>query len=284
MWSTPTRWSSRLTGCSPSTAAAGRATWSSSWRVLHRVFRARRTPCGYTGSATPSRGLLRPTAPTEVGSSEWSAAGRGCSGLAVLQRREQVPVRAGDGGDGDSDGAHCLALADLGAATEALGVVLVDHADRPVVPLCLTLRQQAEVRDLRAGEQHGRAVRAGCDACAAADTGRGVERAVRAALVDGDGMCVRCRSGGCADVAPGLDDPVERAAVDDEVFEDGERLGSPRLDVDHVAVVETAHVQLAGAGLCIRAVGDAVDDQPAHSADAFAAVAVEGDGVIAVRG
>ncbi len=41
-----------------------------------------------------------------------------------------------------------------------------------------------------------------------------------------------------------------------------------------------AHVQLAGGGECFGAVGDAVDDQAAHAADAFAAVVVEGDGLI----
>ena len=61
----------------------------------------------------------------------------------------------------------------------------------------------------------------------------------------------------------------------------GNGVGSPRLDIDHVAVVEGAHVELAGRGL-LRAVRDAVDHQPAHAADALAAVAVEGDRILAL--
>ena len=39
-----------------------------------------------------------------------------------------------------------------------------------------------------------------------------------------------------------------------------------------VAVLEVAHVQLAGGRGAFRAVGDAVDHQAAHAADALAAV------------
>ena len=50
------------------------------------------------------------------------------------------------------------------------------------------------------------------------------------------------------DVAAGLDDAVEGAAVDDEVLDHREGRGAPRLDDDRVAVLERAHVQLAGGG------------------------------------
>ena len=100
------------------------------------------------------------------------------------------------------------------------------------------------------------------------------------------GTGVACASGRRAgrggDVAAGLDDPVERAAVDHQVLDHREGVGPPRLDVDHVAVVERAHVQLAGGGL-LRAVGHAVDDHAALPADALAAVVVEGDRVVALQ-
>ena len=57
----------------------------------------------------------------------------------------------------------------------------------------------------------------------------------RAARVDGDETA-------------GLDDAVERAAVDDQVFDERKRLGAPGLDGDRLAVLEMAHVQLAGGG------------------------------------
>jgi hypothetical protein len=74
-----------------------------------------------------------------------------------------------------------------------------------------------------------------------------------------------------------LDDPVERAAVDDQVFYDGEWRGPPRLDRDRVAVLERSHVQLAHSGRGQGAVWPAVDHQPARTADPFAAIAFECD-------
>ena len=47
---------------------------------------------------------------------------------------------------------------------------------------------------------------------------------------------------------PGGDDAVEGAAVDDEVLDDRERLRAPGLDRERVAVLEAAHVELAGGG------------------------------------
>ena len=84
------------------------------------------------------------------------------------------------------------------------------------------------------------------------------------------------------DVAAGLDDAVEGAAVDDEVLDHREARGPPRLDGDLVAVVELAHVELAGRGAALRAVGLAVDHQPARAADALAAVVVERDRLLAL--
>ena len=57
-----------------------------------------------------------------------------------------------------------------------------------------------------------------------------------------------------------------------------------RFDVDHVAVGEAAHVQFAGCDQGLWPVCNAVDDQPARSADAFAAVAVERDRILPCPG
>ncbi len=45
-----------------------------------------------------------------------------------------------------------------------------------------------------------------------------------------------------------------------------------------------AHVQLAQGGFPLRPVGPAVDHGAAHAADAFPAVVVEGDGLLALQG
>ena len=96
-------------------------------------------------------------------------------------------------------------------------------------------------------------------------------------------MLASCAAPGVdGDVAAGLDDAVERAAVDDEVVHDRERSGAERLDVDHVAVVELAHVELARRRAALGAVRLAVDHHPARSADALAAVVLERDRLLAL--
>ena len=47
-----------------------------------------------------------------------------------------------------------------------------------------------------------------------------------------NGVAVRRAADVHRRVAAGLDDAVERAAIDDEVLDDGERLGAPRLERD----------------------------------------------------
>jgi hypothetical protein len=63
----------------------------------------------------------------------------------------------------------------------------------------------------------------------------------------------------------------------------GNAVGAPRLDGDGLAVLEAAHVQLAGGGARFGPCGDAVDHQRAGAADALAAVVVEGDRLLALR-
>lgn len=90
--------------------------------------------------------------------------------------------------------------------------------------------------------------------------------------------------GACAyaDVAAGCLDLVEGGAVYHAVLDDGEGCGAPGFNGDDVAVVEAAHVELAGgsAGFGL-AVGRTVDVERAHTADAFAAVVVEDEGFFA---
>jgi hypothetical protein len=70
-----------------------------------------------------------------------------------------------------------------------------------------------------------------------------------------DGVAVLGAPGAHGDEAAGLDDAVEGAAVDGEVLDDRERGGAPGLDGDLVAVLELAHVELAGGGAFCGAVG-----------------------------
>ena len=94
-------------------------------------------------------------------------------------------------------------------------------------------------------------------------------------------VSLRCSARVDGDVPARLDDAVERAAIDDEVTHDRERVRAPRLDGDLVAVLERAHVQLAGRR-DLGAVRHARDHETAHAADAFTAVGVERDRLDAV--
>ena len=123
----------------------------------------------------------------------------------------------------------------------ACSTIAHDAASRSAWPC----GSSAEVRDLAPSEQVRRRVLAGRHARAAADAGRRVHRLLGDVLRDRDGVAVRRAADVDRDVAAGRDDAVERAAIDDEVLDDRERLGAPRLDRDRVAVLEAAHVQLA---------------------------------------
>src|SRR5262249_41717452 len=91
----------------------------------------------------------------------------------------------------------------------------------------------------------------------------------RAAAIDGN--VPACR-----------DDPIEGAAIDDEILDDGKRSGAPRLDRDRVAVPEPPHVELTHRRAAVRTMRNAVHDEAAHAADAFTAIRIERDRVLAL--
>src|SRR5580692_911678 len=65
-----------------------------------------------------------------------------------------------------------LAFANVAAAPEALCVKLANHLQRSLIPFRLALRQQPQMRDLRAGEQRRRRIRTGCHAGSASNARR----------------------------------------------------------------------------------------------------------------
>jgi len=67
-------------------------------------------------------------------------------------------------------------------------------------------------------------------------------------LGDEDGVGVLGLTSADGGVAASLDDLIESIAVDHAVLDDGEGCRTPGLDGDDVAVVEAAHVELAGGG------------------------------------
>src|SRR5262249_49080174 len=155
------------------------------------------------------------------------------------------------------------ALEIIRAVTEALGVHLGDHLPRTTGALRLSLGQQPQVRDLGRDEEHRRGVRTGRYTGATADARRRVHRLLLRRLRDRDGIAVGRPAGVDRHEAARLNDAVESAAIDDEVLDQRKGSRSPRLDVDLVAVLESAHVDLAGGRAALRAVRPAIDDQGA---------------------
>src|SRR5947209_6568861 len=194
-----------------------------------------------------------------------------------------VTIHAGDEIERDFLGTNGFAFAVHRAAAEML-FHHFHHADDAVVAFGLALREEAEVGDFRGREELRGTVGTLRDAGAALDAFGGVHRALLHRLRNQQRVRFDGAAGVDGDVAAGLDDLVERAAVDDEVLDDREGARAPRLDADFVAVAEVAHVQLAGGGAADRAVRDAVDHHAARAADAFAAIVFEMDRLLAALG
>lgn len=205
----------------------------------------------------------------------------GYEGLFRAFGLDELAVEACDVRQGDVLGALGGAGTGVGAVAEAEFVHLADHGAGAALALYLALGQECELADLGRDEEHGGAVLAGGDTCAAADAGGGVHGLVGDGLRDGNVVCVGSAAAVERHVAAGLLNLVEGVAVDGEVADDGERGRAPGLDGDDVAVVELAHVQLAGGYALDGTVGMAVDVEGAHAADALAAVVVEDDGFLA---
>jgi hypothetical protein len=136
--------------------------------------------------------------------------------------------------------------------------------------------------DLGGSEQVCGAVGTGSHACAATDAGGGVEGGIGDDLGDRDEIGVGSRPGVHRDVATGLDDPIERRAVDHQVADEGKSCCPPWLDDDGRPILELAHVELTGGGAQLGPVGLAVDHHAACAADSLPAVVIEGNGFLSL--
>ena len=194
---------------------------------------------------------------------------------------DKLAVEAGDVAQRDVLGALGSTGTSVGAVTEAELIHLGDHSAGAAFTLYLTLRQKSELAYLGRNEEHGRAILAGSDTGAAADTGGRVHSDVGNLLRDGGVVGVGSAAAVKRHVAAGLLDLVESVTVDHKVTDNGEGSRAPRLNDNGVAVVEFAHVELAGCDALYGSVGMAVDVERAHTADAFAAVVVEDYGLFA---
>ena len=171
-----------------------------------------------------------------------------------------------------------LTGAGVGAGAEAQFVHFGDHGLGTAGTLDLTLREQGERADARCDEQHGGTVLAGCCASAASYAGSRVHALVRIFLRNGNRVRIGNTARVDADEAACLQDLVVSTTVDHQVFDYREAAAAPGLDGDGAAILEFAHIELAGGYAAFRAVCTAVDIERAGAADTFAAVVVERHG------
>ena len=197
-------------------------------------------------------------------------------------RLEEFAVQAGDVRDIDPLGALQLAGTRVGAVAEAQFVHLRDHRLGTAMRLRTALRKQGEGTDAGSDEEHRRTVLTRSHTGTTAHAGRCIHALLRLVVRDQDVVGILRRTGPDRNEAAGLEDLIEGAAVHDEVLDDRETGAAPRLHRDGGAIFEMAHEELAGRHMIVRTVCASVNIQATGTADAFAAVVVEGDGTAAL--
>ena len=151
------------------------------------------------------------------------------------------------------------------------------------VSLGLALRQKPQVGDLGGGEQHRRRVRARGDARATTDARGRLERFVGVGFRHRDRMRLRARRRclpRCSRQPAMMRSNAPRSTT--RSFSTGNARARHGSIQTSCPSLKLPHVQLTCGGGALRSVGNAVDNEPAHAADAFAAVVVEGDRIFAV--
>ena len=81
----------------------------------------------------------------------------------------------------------------------------------------------------------------------------------------------------CRNKATGLDDAVKRPTIHHQVFDDGEGVGTPRLNRDVVAILEFAHMELAGGGGELTAMCQPVNHHATRTTNPFPTIMIESD-------
>ena len=192
-----------------------------------------------------------------------------------------VAVELGNVVYADTLRASGFALVKVGAVAETEGVHLAHHGKNALVLFGVALRHQIQVSSLSRGEEHSSAVLAAGYTSTTADAGSGVESGVGCLLTDGRVVSVRSSTGAYVHKTAGGDDGVQSGTVYHQVTQQRESSSAEGLNPNGVAVLELAHVQLAGSYL-LAAMGYTIDGEGAHTANAFAAVVVEVDGLFAL--
>ncbi len=200
--------------------------------------------------------------------------------LIVLKRRfEVIPVHPGDDFEPDQLRTYGFAFPDVRAVPKVLGIHLGDHTDGPAVLLRLALGEQVKMRNLGPCEQGGCRIGTSSHTGAASDACRRIHRFIGVYFGDRDRIAIGRATGGNRNKAARSDNPVEGRSIYGKVFHHGKRPSTPWLQIERVAVLEAAHVQLTNRDTWERTVRDTVDHESAGTTNPFAAIVIESNGL-----
>src|SRR2546425_3614271 len=132
--------------------------------------------------------------------------------------------------------------------------------------------------DLGARKKSGRSVRAGGDACSAADAGGSVHCQIGIFLRHRNRVAVGRASGGDGNVTAAGNNAIEGTPIHDQIFHYRKCPGAPWFQIKLVAIFEMAHMKLANRRSALWAVGYSIDHESTHAAYTLAAIVVESNG------
>jgi hypothetical protein len=189
------------------------------------------------------------------------------------------PVESGNILSFDLFWAFSLASVGVGAAAEAEFVHLAHHFLYTFAGFYLTLWQKSKMAYFCTYEEHGTGVFACSYTGSAANAFGGVHGHIGTSFGNGYAIGVWHTSCSYADIAARLDYFVKSATVHNEVSDYRKWFGPPWFNPYLVAVIELAHVELAGGDTVVVAMWTAIDIKSAHAADSFATVVVKAYGM-----
>lgn len=199
-------------------------------------------------------------APSHCGKALFVYCSEAVLGLVSQLSLDELAVHTGDVSDAFVLGANRFTSTRVGAVAEAEFVHLSHHGLSALSAFYTALGKEGELRNLRRNEEHCRTVLTSSYASTATDAGSAVHSFVSVHLTDEDSVGVLSLARADRGVTTRSLDLIEGCAVYHAVLDNGECSRTPGFYGDHVAIVETTHVELAGSSTSARlTVGSTID-------------------------
>lgn len=177
--------------------------------------------------------------------------------------------------------AHCDAFVNVCAISETFGIHCANHAQDAAMAFRCALRQECEMRNFCARKRHRGSIWTRCHTSTATDASCASIARSASCL----GTAIKFASGAEPTRAemnpPGLHNPIQRATIDYQIFDNGERSRAKRLDSDCRSVTKPSHVKLAGCTRMIGTVCFAINGQAANAANTLTTIGIECDWLLA---